>query len=111
MSVVLESANRINALKSAVEAVTGQSYDNLTQGIQALKDGYNTSEVEGIQYTDIIYNDDNTVTLIDTKGIEHTITCVYENNRLLSMTYDGKEVVTVYEDGEQIGRASCRERV
>jgi hypothetical protein len=58
---------------------------------------------EGIQYTDIVYNDDNTVTLTDTSGVEHTISCVYENNRLLSMTYDGKEVVTVYDNGELVG--------
>ena len=102
MSVILESANRINALKSAVEAVTGQSYDNLTQGIQALKDGYSTSEVEGVQYTDIIYNDDDTVTLIDTNGNEHIIACTYENNRLMSMTYDGKEVMTIYDYGDLV---------
>ena len=56
----------------------------------------------GIQYTDIVYNDDNTVTLTDTLGVEHTISCVYENNRLLSITYDGKEVVTVYDNGELV---------
>lgn len=60
------------------------------------------SSGDGIQYNDIIYNDDGSITLIDTNGNEHTITCVYENNRLLSMTYDGNEVVTVYDDGKLV---------
>lgn len=40
MSVLLESVNRINSLKSGIEAVTGETYPDLTEGVQALKDGY-----------------------------------------------------------------------
>lgn len=40
MSIQLESVERINALKNGIEAVTGESYDNLTAGVQALKNGY-----------------------------------------------------------------------
>lgn len=38
--IVLESASRINSLKSGIEAVTGETYTDLTEGVQALKDGY-----------------------------------------------------------------------
>lgn len=40
MSISLVSVERINALKNGIEAVTGESYDNLTAGVQALKNGY-----------------------------------------------------------------------
>lgn len=40
MSITLESVKRINTLKNSIEATTGETYANLTEGIQALKDGY-----------------------------------------------------------------------
>lgn len=40
MSVKLESAERYEALKSSIEAVTGETHTDLTEGVQALKDGY-----------------------------------------------------------------------
>ena len=40
MSVDFESANRITSLKQGIEATTGESYADLTEGVQALKDGY-----------------------------------------------------------------------
>lgn len=40
MSISLESVERINALKNGIEAVTGESYEDLTAGVQALKNGY-----------------------------------------------------------------------
>jgi hypothetical protein len=42
MSITLESVNRINSLKQGIEATTGESYTDLTQAIQGLKDGYGT---------------------------------------------------------------------
>lgn len=46
MSIELETLNRINTLKTNIEAVTGGSYDNLTSAVQALKDGYSSSTEE-----------------------------------------------------------------
>ena len=40
MSVELESVKRINNLKEGIEATTGETYTDLTEGVQALKDGY-----------------------------------------------------------------------
>lgn len=40
MSIELESAKRINNLKQGIEATTGETYNDLTEGVQALKDGY-----------------------------------------------------------------------
>lgn len=47
----------------------------------------------GVEYTDVVYNDDDTITLIDKKGIAHTIECLYESNKLekklIGISYDG----------------------
>jgi hypothetical protein len=48
MSVQLESVERINALKNGIEAVMGESYEDLTAGVQALKNGYGQGSGEEI---------------------------------------------------------------
>lgn len=40
MSITLDSVEIINALKNSIEDVTGESYEDLTAGVQALKNGY-----------------------------------------------------------------------
>lgn len=52
MSISLESVERINALKNDIEAVTGESYKDLTAGVQALKNGYGQGGGMGIIYSD-----------------------------------------------------------
>lgn len=43
MSVEIESAKQLAALKSSIEAKTGETYANLTEGVQALLDAYGNS--------------------------------------------------------------------
>ena len=50
----------------------------------------------GVEYTNIVYNEDNTVTLTDKDGIEHTMSCTYENGKLTGVNYDGKAVELTY---------------
>lgn len=45
MSVDLESAKRLASLKSGIEAKTGESYTDLTAGVNALIAGYGSSGV------------------------------------------------------------------
>lgn len=40
MSIKLEAAVRLNALKQGIESKTGETYADLTVGVQALVDGY-----------------------------------------------------------------------
>lgn len=40
MSVAITSVEKINALKTGIEATTGESYNDLTEAVQALKNGY-----------------------------------------------------------------------
>lgn len=53
----------------------------------------------GIEYTDITYNEDNTITLTDTGGVVHTMECEYTDGKLTSVKYDGKAVALTY-DGD-----------
>jgi hypothetical protein len=54
----------------------------------------------GIQYTSIAYKEDDTIELLDTDGTPHTMVCVYEDDKLKSVTYDEKSVELTYdEDG------------
>lgn len=56
----------------------------------------------GTEYTSIVYNDDDTITLFDTDGTEHTMVCTYEDGVLTSVTYDDKQIAIVYEDNKLI---------
>jgi translation elongation factor P/translation initiation factor 5A len=56
----------------------------------------------GVEYTDIIYNEDNSITLTDRDGTEHTMVGTYEGEKLASATYDGKEIAIGYEDNKLI---------
>lgn len=47
MSITLTSVEKINTLKQGIESVTGESYDNLTEAVQALKDGYGSTTEDG----------------------------------------------------------------
>jgi hypothetical protein len=62
----------------------------------------------GITYTSITYNEDNTITLTDKDGVEHTMSCTYEDGKLIGVTYDGKRVNLTY-DGDvlvKVGRTA-----
>lgn len=55
MSISLESVEKINALKQGIEAVTGETYNDLTTGIQALKNNYATEEqIQAVNNWDLI---------------------------------------------------------
>ena len=53
----------------------------------------------GVEYTSIICNDDNTVTLTDKNGVVHTMECEFDNHKLTLIKYDDVELVLTY-DGD-----------
>lgn len=53
----------------------------------------------GADYTNIVYNEDDTITLTDKDGVEHTMECEYTDGKLTSVKYDGKKVNLTY-DGD-----------
>jgi hypothetical protein len=54
----------------------------------------------GVSYTSIVYNDDDTITLIDKDGITHTMVCTYEDDKLIGVNYDGKAINIGYENNK-----------
>ncbi len=53
---------------------------------------------DGSEYTTIVFNGDNTITLTDTDGVIHTMVCEYDNNgKLSALTYDATEISLTYE--------------
>ena len=54
------SVERINALKAGIEAKTGGSYATLTEGVQALADGYGVGSVPVLTDLDITENGEYT---------------------------------------------------
>lgn len=90
MSVALTSVERINALKNGIEATTGETYADLTEGVQALKNGYGqgggggTEEIENIiDESGVLESTDGTATekveqLIDKAQFENIL---YEQSK------------------------------
>ena len=56
MSAEFEALNRINALKESIESVTGDSYTDLTEAVQALKDKNSSSEEEQYQIYEVKFD-------------------------------------------------------
>lgn len=60
-------------------------------------------QVVDIEYTDVIYNDDDTITLIEKDGTEHVVTCIYDDNKMVGVSYDGNTINVAYEDDVLVG--------
>lgn len=94
----IENANALgiaNLTTKGVEiAENATTYDIMT-AIAEISD----SGGGGVTYSSIIYNEDDTITLTDKEGVEYTMSCIYEDGKLIGVTYDGKTVKLTY-DGD-----------
>lgn len=76
----------------------------LNKILSMINDLPNIDDVGGsIVYTNIVYNDDNTITLTDKDGVDHTMVCEYTEGVLSSLTYDGKAIELTYEEDTLVG--------
>ena len=91
----IENANTLGRTNLSEKGVTVEetatTYDIMTAIAEIVSGGGG-----GTEYTSIIYNTDNTITLTDKDGIVHTMSCTYENGKLIGVTYDGKAVDLTY---------------
>lgn len=89
--------DRLNAIGDAIREKNGTTEKiplvDMPQAILDIVSG------GGAEYESIVYNEDNTITLTDKKGIVHTMSCNYEDGKLIGVTYDGKAVELTY-DGD-----------
>jgi len=46
---------------------------------------------------DFTYKDDNTIELLDKNNIAHILSCTYEDNKLVAISYDSKTIKLGYE--------------
>ena len=88
----IENANALGRTNLAEKGVklseTATTYDIMSK-IAEVSGG-------GTEYTSIVYNTDNTVTLTDKDGVVHTMSCIYGDGKLIGVTYDGKAVELTY---------------
>jgi len=77
--------------------------DMLSYFLGRLAEG-STGGTGGISYKSITYNNDDTITLIDTDDTEHTMACTYDAaGVLVGLTYDGEAVELSYEGDNLVG--------
>ena len=97
----------VQDLKTQIENVNALGRTNLAEKGVELSETATTYEIMskiaeivsgggGVTYTSIVYNTDNTVTLTDKDGAVHTMSCTYENGKLIGVAYDGKAVDLTY---------------
>lgn len=95
----------IQQLKTQIENANALGITNLAEKGVELPETATTYEImskiaevsgSGTEYTSIVYNTDNTITLTDKDGAIHTMSCTYEDGKLIGATYDGKAVDLTY---------------
>lgn len=84
--------DKINALGRTNLNTKGVTTDGNETTYQLMNMISNIQSGSSVEYSNIVYNDDNTITLIDDKGNIHTISCVYEGDRIVSISYDGENI-------------------
>ena len=108
----IENANALGIKNLADKGVGFAGFPPTTyeimQGIaDIVRDGGDDSG-GGIQYTSVTFNDDDTISLVDSEGNPHTMSCIYEGDRLKTVTYDGSEVSLTY-TGENLTKIGSTE--
>lgn len=97
--------DKLSAIGDAIRIKNGSSdlipLAEMPQAILNIAGGGGSGD--SIKYSDIVYNDDDTITLTDTDGNEHTIVCEYDGGKLVGATYDGKAIELTYNDDNLVG--------
>ena len=93
--------NELNIIGNAIREKTGGKelipLKEMASAILSIQGGGGVTE--SIEYADIVYNEDNTITLTETNGTIHTMACEYDGDKLISITYDGETIELTY-DGD-----------
>ena len=100
---IISPADRYEAIADAIRKKNGTTElmhpADMPQAILDIVGGGGGDVIIGADYTNIVYNEDDTITLTDKDGVEHTMECEYTDGKLTSVKYDGKAVKLTY-DGD-----------
>lgn len=92
--------NIADALRIATGTTESIAVGDLTSRVtKAIGEGNG----KNLDYKSIVYNKDNTITLVDSENVVHTIVCNYEYNKLVSIAYDGEKIKLDY-SGDNLTR-------
>ena len=94
----IENANALgiaNLTEKGVNVSADATTYDIMQKIVDIVGGGNDSG-GGIQYTSVTFNDDDTISLVDSEGNTHAMSYAYENDKLKTITYDGADVPVEY---------------
>lgn len=95
----IENANALgiaNLTEKGVEISENATTFDIMAAIAEIS-GSGGDVIIGANYESIIYNEDDTITLTDKNGVEYTMSCTYEDDKLIGVTYDGKAVKLTYD--------------
>lgn len=98
MAEYLIKGETLTAIGNAIRLQTGNDVTITPEDMPSQIMNIETGGIGGIKYKQIIYNEDNTITLIDRDDLVHTMICTYDGEKLVSITYDNKKVALKYND-------------
>lgn len=89
---------RQNLTEKGVEISENATTFDIMTAIAEISGSGGGDVIIGADYTNIVYNEDNTITLTDKDGVVYTMECEYTDGKLTSVKYDGKKVNLTYDD-------------
>lgn len=104
----IENANALGVAnlneKGVIIPNTSTTYE-IMQSIAKISGG-GGDIVIGADCTNIVYNNDDTITLTDKDGTTHTLVCTYESGKLVGVTYDGRKIDLLYDSAwlDKVGK-------
>lgn len=85
-----------DATGSLEPVVVGELTSKLAEAMSSTGSNIN------IEYKSIVYNEDNTITLIDNEDVEHTVYCEYENDSIVAIRLDDEIINLGYNNDDLI---------
>lgn len=88
-------ADAIREKKNSVESINAQ---NFPEEILELSIGDGNS----VNYVKVIWNEDNTISFVDTDGITYLMDCKYEDDKITEVIYNNEKIGINYKNDDLI---------
>ncbi len=88
----------VDSSKFADQTIIALSYNGNTNEYPVI-----SASGSGKVYQSIVYNEDNTITLVDENDVTHVMSCKYDDSgKLVEVTYDDVLAEITYSDEEMV---------